>query len=841
MKSYINVYPISRDKLVHSYIEDGVRKQDTEEFKPICGYIAPLDSQWSDIYGNALTTIRFPSMSACSDWKSEKENVFDVYGDIQYPLAFITENYTGEITTQKEQMNIYALDIECYSESGKFCKAENDGDYINAITFYNMVTDKYYVMGLKDYTPTRKNVKYWKYDNEAGLLKAIIGFFNTQQIDIISGWYLPFDIPYIIDRIEKILGKNKSHALSPCGKIYKGNKTVNKRQVDVYDIIGITNLDYLDLYQKFTYDNKDSYTLDNIVKHELGESKLDYKTSDGNLNDLYANNPQLFYDYNVRDVELIKLLDDKLKFIDIAINYAYMMKCNLGDIFGTVKPWDAFLYNELYYQNKLCSPNKNTSAVDFVGGYVKEPTRGLIEWVTVFDIVSSYPNQISSSNLSPETLVPESYIRANPDLVEIRKNFYGAESCIDIDKLETITATLKKHKLCFTPNGQFFYTTQQGFISDVVTRVFQKRVDIKKQIKLATTKHEKELLESKSQIIKIAINSCYGAVGCNYFRYYDTRISEAVTMQGQLCARGVATYIEKKFPAITWIYQDTDSCFFDLNKIISSRFGDTKPDNKTILDFLLKYQDKILQPAINEYFHRLGAALNVKKMTIEMEHETIADKSIFVEKKMYIMHQVYKDGKNLIDKPKYKIKGLAVIKTAAYPAYTRKVMRDVIESIIEQNDNQAVRDIINNFKKEFYTAEPNQISTPTSVTMEGNRTDKATGKKFKINLSLRSSGLPKQVRAAFVYNNALEKLGLTDKYQSIKDGNKIRYIGIKMPNIFENSVMGCLEKIPPEISAHIEIDYDSQWESTFKKPITAVMDAVGFTMEPKLSLDSFFD
>jgi hypothetical protein len=189
----------------------------------------------------------------------------------------------------------------------------------------------------------------------------------------------------------------------------------------------------------------------------------------------------------------------------------------------------------------------------------------------------------------------------------------------------------------------------------------------------------------------------------------------------------------------------------------------------------------------------------------------------------------------------YKIKGLAVIKTAAYPAYTRKVMRKVIESIIEENDNKKVINIINDFKKEFYTAEVNQISTPTSVSMIGNRTDKATGKEYKIELTLRTSGLPKQVRAAFVYNNALKQLKLDKRYESIKDGNKIRYVGIKQPNIFESPVIGCLEKMPPEIQKHIIIDYDAQWETTFKKPITAVLDAAGFSIEPKLSLDSFFE
>lgn len=838
MKSYINVYPSSNGNLTHYYIEDSIKKKEIIQYKPIRGFKVDFETEWCDIYDNYLQTKRFDSMSECNKWCNDNKYTFDIYGDISHTISFISENYEEEITLQKSQINIFAIDIETYSESGKFSKAENDNDIINAITFLDMNTRKYYIYGIKDYTPETDDTIYVKCDNEKILLQSIIKFFN--HIDIVTGWYLPFDIPYIIDRIEKVLGKGQSKKLSPNNYVRQVKTVVNKRQVNMYDISGVIIMDYLDLYKKFTYDNKDSYSLDNISKLELGNSKLEYKSEYSSLNDLYDNDSQKFYSYNRKDVELILLLDDKLKFIDIGINYAYMMKCNIDDIFGTVKPWDALLYYELYKQNKLCSPQKTHSSSGYDGAYVKEPKRGLIGWTTIYDIVSSYPNQLISFDMGPETLVPQHVVHNNADLEYIVENFRGVERCLNIEQLSTITDTLKKYNMSYTVNGQFFYNDKKSFIATIVSKIFQKRLAIKSQLKQVTDEGQRKILDSINMVYKIAINSCYGFLGCNYGRYYDTKIAEAITMQGQLCARGIATYIEKKHD-LEWIYQDTDSMTLDLTNLIQKRFGNIKPDNKTILDFVLKYQDKILQPSINEYFINLGKILNVKKMTVEMEHECISDKAIFVEKKNYVMHQVYKEGKNLIDKPKYKIKGMAVIKTAAYPEYTRSVMRKIIELIIETENNNLVIDCIKNFKNEFYKASPDKISSPTSISMKGNRTNKITGEVTEIELTIDSVGLPKQVRAAFVHNEALKILNLEDKYTKIQDGNKIRLVNIKQPNIFKSPVIGYIEKMPIEFLQHIKIDYDEQWDKTFKKPIVSLLNSIGYSFENVINLDSFFD
>jgi DNA polymerase elongation subunit (family B) len=841
LKSYINVYQSSANKITHIYALNGKKQREVVEFQPILGYKVNEESDWKDIYGNNLKTIRFQNIAEAKDWIKENKNMFDIYGDINPHLAFITEHYKGEIPPQREVMNIYNFDIECVSSSGGFPKPENDGDFISAITFQNMNTNQYFIFGLKPYNNTVSNTEYILCSSEENLLEQIIDFFNRQDIDVLSGWNISgFDIPYLVKRINKILGEDAANRLSPDKRLFHGHATINKRQTEVYRIQGISTLDYLVLYQKFTYDNKDSYSLDNISSLELSNQKLEYKTEYESLNQLYEQNHQLYIEYNQKDVELVYLLDQKLKFIDIAINYAYMMKCDLESIFGTVTPWDANLYNVLYHKNILCPPKKVQRAEDYEGGYVLDPVRGLHRWVTVYDIVSSYPNQLISSNMGPETIVPEWYINKHDDLKAIRKSFFGVEACLDIDRLEKIKPILEKHNLSYTCNGQFFYKDKQSFIASVVSEVFQKRVEIKKQIKLTKNKQEKELLESKSQITKIAINSCYGFLGCNFSRYYDTRIAEAITLQGQLCARGVNTYLEKQNPMISWVYQDTDSGFFNLEKVVNKKYNNNVPYSQTVVDFILKYQKKVLEPCVDEYVQRLGSAINVNKMTIEIEHECIADKSIFVEKKLYLMRQVYKEGVNLVDKPKFKIKGLAVIKTAAYPAFVREAMKKIIEVMVDTEDNKRCMEMIQEFKKIFYKCSFAQISKPTSINLIGNRTQ-PDGSVIQIPLTLKTSGLPLQARAALIYNQALVEHKLHNKYQPIASGSKMRYIYIKQPNIFGSKVFGCPEKVPKEFEGKFEIDYDEQWKVLFMKPMTIVMDSIGFNFEKKIDMNSFFD
>jgi DNA polymerase elongation subunit (family B) len=855
--------------LFHSFVEDGIRYNETVDFQPFYGVKTDQETGWKDIYGNNLALRHFDTMTKAKEWKEENGKVIDAYGDINHPAAYIGQTYKGDITIQKELMNIYSVDIETYDidRVGGFPKPEEALHQVCAVTFQNMVTKQYYTFGLVDYVPDNPayKVHYTMCDNEFQLLKKIIRFFKTQKIDYLTGWFINgFDVPYLINRIDKVItppifetvkdssGKevqkqisrpDASLGLSPDGKIKKVQKMVNKRLVNQYFIQGVVIWDYLDLYQKFTADNRESYSLDYIGMYELGQEKLKYKEEYSDLNTLYEQNPKHFFDYNIEDVALIDGLDQKLKYIDLALSYAYMMKCDPENIFGTTRPWDALLYSELLNANKLCPPTKAAKKVDFMGGYVKDPIQGMHKWVTVYDIVSSYPNQIRSHNLSPETVISDSVIDRTPALNAIREKFGTPKECmnpielqkaVDVDKLEEIKPALQHYKVNFTANGHFFNNNKMGFVPEIVGKIFDQRVAHKNEIKALKKQEQtpeiKQLiseLDMKQYTEKIALNSLYGAMSSNYFRFFDIRIATAITFQGQICARGAIAYILKKFPELPWIYQDTDSAFISLESIVDKRFGNEKPDAETITKFLLKYQERVLEPVIHEFFQKLKTNLNQFQATIEMEHETISDNSIYIEKKKYAMKQVFKEGEWFIGKTKLIIKGIEVVRTST-PQIVRNKLKDALTLLFETGDNAILIKHSEDFKKEFFELPFETIASPRGVTFS--------------DYTLQSKSLPIAVRAAYKFNQALKQSKLTNKYQAIGDGNKIKFCYIEVPNIYGTDCIACLDKMPAAISKNIKIDYKTQWEKTYVAPLSKIFKTIGWVFEKnQTALANFFE
>jgi len=825
--SYINAY-YHNNKIYHKYIsEDGKRHLDAVNYEPILGYRVEEETGWTDVFRNNLKTIRFDSMKESREWKNSNKGCFDIYGDISHHISFLGQTYKGTIKPKKEFMKIFNFDIECYVEAGQgFPKASNPKNFINAITFQNMVTNHYYVFSLKDYTPKAENISYYKCNSESHLLRTIIDFIARMDVDILVGYNIEvFDIPYIVDRITLLLGEDEAKNLSPIKKVSRDSKIVNKREATVYKIEGIIIFDYLTLYQKFVFDNRESYSLDYISNFELGKEKLNYKEEFGDLNTLYDINFETFIDYNIKDVELVYLLDQKLKFIDIAIGYAYSMFTGLDDIFGTLKPWDSLLYHILYHKNILCNPNKASSAEAFMGGYVKEPIKGMHKWLTIYDIVSSYPNQIIQSNMSMETIVPDYIIDKNEDLKKIKLDWSDIDKCTDMSKLKTIQPILEKHGVTFTANGYFFKTDKQGFIPEIVEQIFNERVKLKKIVRTIKDKNEKEYIENLILILKIKINSLYGAISAPYFRWFDIRIASAVTYQGQLCVKGAGNYLIEKHPDLLWVYADTDSVQLSLQKIVERRFKNNIPDIETTCKFLLKYQDKIIEPLIEEFYANLNYNLNTFKPAVQMEHEMISDISIFIEKKKYATKILFKEGEWFLTKPKLKIKGIEVVRSST-PQVCRDKLKQAIELIFDTADNETLITFIDKFRNEFKTFSFEQVAFPRGV-------------KFS-DYTLDSKSLPIHVRAAFVFNKALKDNKLQNKYEAIGDGSKIKFCYIKEPNKFRSNIIGILDKMPIEFNDMCQIDIDLQFQKSFIQPLDKIFSAIGWVTEKTCNLDDFF-
>ena len=395
-------------------------------------------------------------------------------------------------------MNIFNIDIEVDSQFG-FPDIEEANDKVTAITVADMVRNKYYSFAYKeDYTPKDKAVTFQKCTNEADMLYKFVDFIQQNPVDIWTGWNISgFDMIYLVNRIKKVLDWNTVLKLSPIKKV----KTVKflsmaNKEVDAYIFLGSHILDYIDLYKKYTFEPRERYTLDHIAEIEIGQNKVEYSAEHVNLHELYENNFELYMDYNIHDVRLVNNIDAKRKLIDLAISIAYEAHCNFGDVFGTVKPWDSKLYNKLLHENIMIPPSKAHTKQQFPGGWVYCRKPNMYKSVSSFDISSSYPNQIRTFNISPETIID--YQMLPPELKEFKAKYGDIDTASHVKLMsEEDKELLKKYNVTFTSNGQFFRKDTYGFLPKIMSEIY---LDRKK--KKEKTKELDALIKNKEQELK---------------------------------------------------------------------------------------------------------------------------------------------------------------------------------------------------------------------------------------------------------------------------------------------------------------------------------------------------
>lgn len=847
MKSYINVYQDSARTLRHIYIEDGKVFDERVPFKPFLGVhaMSSESTSWTDMYGKPARIKVFDSIPEMKEWKKENDVGLDILGDISPTIQFIATKYRKDIQIQKQGMIIWNIDIEVDVKAGEgFPRPESAAFPINAITIQDMVSKTYTTFSLKDYNNIRKDVSYVRCHSENDLINRFLHFFETQNPHIITGWNIQFfDIPYIVNRVNRVMGPEDVKKLSRERNVSKREATNSMGQKQLYYALqGHIIWDYYDLYKKYQLEPRERYTLSFIAQTELGKDKIDY-SEHGNLGELYENDFQKFIDYNIEDTTLVGDLDDKLGYIDLAISIMYKAKCTPDAIFGTVQPWDCLIYNEMLNRKILCPPNSRGIKEEFPGGYVKTPITGMHEWVVVYDIVSSYPNQIRSFNISPETIVsdrdlPDELRRVGEKLAFIKDPDDTDKDvcpCENIDDIEKYTELFQKYDVCFTANGKFFRRSKEGIIPSIYSKLFNERLGYKKMgkekkkeynnTKNPVTKHEMEQADLYSYTLKILLNSGYGSLANIHSRYFDLRIAEAITTNGQTCCRGVSNYLDNKYADITRVYNDTDSCFYNMSGILKKRFPKGVPNNQECLDFLLKFNKTVFEPSINGFFERLSVAMNMRELTIAMEAECIADISIHTAKKRYIMSKVWDEGVFHVEKPKLKIRGVEIVRTST-PQVVRDKLKEAVNLIFETKSNDALIEYVEQVKKDFFKMSFEDIAFPRSVTFS--------------DYTLSSKGIPIGVRAALIYNKFIKDNKLTDKYQLISDGDKIKFILIKKPNKLGSNVVGIPTTLPEELAKHIQIDYDEQFAKTFIAPLESIFAAIGWTYEKKANLLDFF-
>lgn len=843
---YTNVQVIG-NHICFRGVSNGRRIRQKIDFHPPLYVPSKKPSKFNTLYGQPVEPVQPGTIRETRDFIKQYKDVsgFTIYGNQSFDYAFIGENYKGDIDWDISLLNVAIIDLEVGSENG-FPEPDLANEEITAIT---LKTDGvYHVFGCGNFDNKADDVKYTKCLNEYDLIKKFIDVWTLNYPDVISGWNTRFfDIPYLVNRITKILGEKEAARLSPWNmvrerKIYL---SYSAREHTVYDISGVSQLDYLELFRKFSPKgaSQESYKLDAIAHSEIGERKLSYEEY-GNLHTLYRVNFQKFIEYNIQDCRIVEKLDDKLKLFELALTLAYDSKTNYEDVTSQVRMWDAITYNHLLAKNIVIPPKtEHHKDAAYEGAFVKDPILGMHKWLASFDLNSLYPHLIMQYNLSPDCLVePSDY---TPEMHQFMGNNITVDAFLN---KEIDTSALKDMGVTVTPNKQFFVTGFQGFLAEIMQEMYDGRALYKNKATQAKKELEKESDPEKRTEIekriarynnlqlakKVSLNSAYGAMGNKYFRFFDIRIAEAVTLAGQLSIRwiehalnGYMNKISKTENVDYVIASDTDSIYLSFENLVKMVFGDTT-DVVKIIDFMDKVSNERIQPFIDKSYEELRQYMNAYDQKMKMKRESLADKAIWTAKKRYILN-VHDDEGVRYAKPKLKIMGLEAIKSST-PAACRDKIKKALTVIMEK-DEAAMLAFIEAFRSEFKTLPIEDIAFPRGVNGLREYADSTT---------IYKKGTPIHVKGSLIYNHHLKMKKMDKKHQAIQEGEKIKFIMLKEPNIFMSPVIAFPQVMPKEFDVETYIDYDTQFQKSFIDPLKIVLDCIGWQTEKTRTLESFF-
>ncbi len=828
MKFYTNVQLIGNQFLVRG-VDGGKRYEHRDEFFPTLFVKSKGKAKYKTLSGERVEAINPGTVRDCREFYKKYEDVegFEIYGNDRYIYQYISAKYPeDEIKFDISKIKLVTLDIEVASEQG-FPDVESCQEEILAISIQNYTTKKIITWGLKPFNNTRKDVTYHHCPTEHQLLSSFINYWMEDVPDVITGWNIQlYDIPYIARRLNRVLGEKLMKRLSPWGLVSEGETFIKGRKHITFDVGGVTQLDYLDLYKKFTYKAQESYRLDYIASVELGQKKLDHSEFD-TFKDFYTRGWQKFIEYNIVDVELVDRLEDKMKLIELALTMAYDAKVNYNDVFYQVRMWDNIIYNYLKKRNIVIPPkNRSSKSEKYAGAYVKEPKPGRYDWVVSFDLNSLYPHLIMQYNISPETLR------------ETRHPSASVEGFLEQTvKIEGEYATCA--------NGAQYRKDVRGFLPELMDKMYGDRVVFKKRMLAAKQEYEKTPTKALEKEIarcnniqmakKISLNSAYGAIGNQYFRYYKLANAEAITLSGQVSIRWIENKMNQKINKILKtedvdyvIASDTDSIYLNLGPLVETVYKGREKTNEGVVTFLNKVCEMEFEPFIESSYQELASYVNAYDQKMVMARENIADRGIWTAKKRYILNVWDSEGVRY-EEPKLKMMGIEAVKSST-PAPCRKMIKDALKIMMNGTEDEVI-DFIDNSRKEFKTLPPEDISFPRSA---------SDVEKYKAHATIYAKGTPIHIRGALLFNHYVKKHKLDNKYSLIQNGEKIKFCYLKKPNVIHENIISFIQDFPHEIGLDKYIDYDLQFDKAFLEPLKIILDAIGWNVEKTVNLELFF-
>jgi len=820
---YSNVTLLGDSILCRGY-ENGDPVSFKEIIKPTL-FVPSPKGKWKSLTGEKMTPVVQDGARRAREFieKYKDVNNFEVHGYERFVYQWISEKYPGQLRFNMSDMKIITIDIEVACENG-FPDVEASQEEMLCITIKDLATGKFITWGTRE---AKVDTEYRVFWTEQEMLTDFHKWWCSNTPDIITGWNCNlYDIPYICRRLERVLGEKWQKSLSPWNKVNMREVYIQGRRNLAYDILGVSILDYLDLYRKFTYTNQESYRLEHIAIVELGEGKLDHSEFE-NFKDFYTEHWQKFVEYNIKDVDLVDRLEKKMKLLELAVTMAYDAKVNFEDVYSQVRMWDTLIYNYLK-ERKICVPPRQESKKDdkYAGAYVKEPIPGLYDWVVSFDLNSLYPHLIMEYNISPETLVPTRYPSISVDKI------LNGEIDIDSD-------------YCVAANGAQYRKDIQGFLPEMMQKIYDERTIYKKKMLIAKSDYEKtgdkelqadiSAFNNIQMARKIQLNSAYGAIGNQYFRYYSLANAEAITLSGQLSIRWIEnkmnSYINKilKTKEVDYVIaSDTDSIYLNLGSLVETVFKGREKSDQSVLRFLEKVCDVEFEKYIQNSYEALATTVNAYDQKMFMKRENIANKGIWTAKKRYILNVLNSEGVQYAE-PKLKMMGIEAVKSST-PSACRTAIKDALKVIMNGTESD-VQEFVGNFRKEFETMPPEDIAFPRGCNGVG---------KFSNPATIYSKGTPIHVRGALLYNFHAKKNKVTHKYPLIQEGEKVKFLYLRRPNKINENVISFFQTLPKEFGLDKYIDFDLQFQKSFLDPLQVIMDTINWKAEKIATLEDLF-
>ena len=830
MRFYTNVQMVGNNFLVRGY-ENGKHFMTREKFYPTLFVPSKRKTKYKTLEGEYVEAIDPGTVRECREFYKKYDEIenFKIYGNDRYIYQYISENYPEEeIKFDVSKIKITTLDIEVKSENG-FPDVESASQEILLISIQDYNTKQIRTWGQGSFNNKQDNVIYKGFNSEYELLCDFINWWMVEENtpDVITGWNIQlYDIPYLTRRLDRVVGEKLKKRLSPWGLVTEDEIWIAGRKHITYDVGGITQLDYLNLYKKFTYKAQESYRLDHIASVELGQKKLDHSEFD-TFKDFYTQGWQKFVEYNIIDVELVDRLEDRMKLIELAIVMAYDAKANYADVFSQVRMWDTIIYNYLKKRNIVIPPKERSDKSEkYAGAYVKEPIPGKYDWVVSFDLNSLYPHLIMQYNISPETLID------------------ARHPTVTVDKILSEDVTIdSEYAVC--ANGAQYRKDVRGFLPELMEKIYKDRTIYKKKMLEAKQQYEKTKTKTLEKEIarcnniqmarKIQLNSAYGAIGNQYFRYYKLANAEAITLSGQVSIRWIEdrmnAHINKilKTEDVDYVIaSDTDSIYLNLGDLVNRVYEGREKNAESIVSFLNKVCEMEFEKYIEGSYETLAKYVNAYDNKMVMKRENIADRGIWTAKKRYILNVWDSEGVRY-EEPKLKMMGIEAVKSST-PAPCRQMIKDALKLMMNGTEDEVI-DFIEESRKQFKSLPPEDISFPRTV---------SNVKKYHANSTIYAKGTPIHARGALLFNHYIKKKKLTNKYSLIENGEKIKFCYLKKPNIIQENVISFIQDFPKELDLVKYVDYDLQFDKSFVEPLRTILDAIGWNVEKTVNLELFF-